>query len=411
MFADRQYRRGRAVCAKLCEVVRVLLGFWKSFSFRLTPAAVLGTIHAMALGSTINRPHRETQTLTNSLPRSWSKCQLPLGAGGVFQRPDFSRASRYRSMYRNVQRCNEFDRIILSDFSIAGSEETSRGEKAKSLVDESIRLSVAVDRWLDFYSGRWCAMSARNARSIMRRLVQSTGSRLLAANLEDGHIQDFWLSMKPNPGWAQYVGSYLASLCRWLQRRDVISRDLSTCWPVVPEHAQRVKVALTEADYLSLRAAAKRWQKTAIDILWWTGLRRANVLGLQWAWASPGLKTFEIPANEFKQGAAHIQVMPEALRRILLGIPQRGEYVLGIRRDPSALNDALKIAARRCGINPRIVYPHNWRASCCMRMREAGIPDVVVAQFMGWANTRTMQRYYVRPIPPDKLAEMVNAKL
>lgn len=227
-----------------------------------------------------------------------------------------------------------------------------------------------------------------------------------ASMVEDAFVRARNLST--GGSWANSCGQQVRAWCEWLQRRKLLDTDLSACWPVVPEEPQRKKVALTAEDYRLIRCRLRGWSRLGVDFFWWTGLRKANVLGLRWDRFAPDLSSVVIPKEEFKQGVEHRQLIPEPLRRELLAYPRSGDYVLGRRAAPS-IGKAIRKAAIKAGIDPEITYPHNWRASCCMRLREQGIPDIVVAKFMGWANCKTMEKYYQRPIPLDRIADSINS--
>jgi integrase len=307
---------------------------------------------------------------------------------------------------------------ILADNEVIPEVFPKRGELGDAmLLSEQVAVEVgSVGDFVERYSLFRAALGLRDntlvnqrysLRWALRPYWNSPVESINASLIEDAFLRARTLSTGGT--WANYVGQQVRLFIGWLLRREAISTDLSTCWPVVPEQYKRKKVALEETDYLALRSHSRMWVQLAIDILWYTGLRKGNILKMRWEWGSSDLQTFCIPQEEFKQGREHIQVIPEPLRQILLSIPRNGEYVLGRLYKGPSLNDALRAAAKRAGIDPEICYPHNFRASCCMRLREAGVPDAIVAQFMGWADTKIMNRYYVRPIPSTRLADSINS--
>jgi len=356
--------------------------------------------------TTVNQPRRTDPSPMKSLPGPCDVLQFETGAVGVLnsQRPDFSKASRYRSMLRDCLQ-------VLSDIpfitsTIARSEGIpQRGEKVESPLDESIRLSVAVDRWLAFHAGHWCEKSTKNARSIMARLLQSTGRGLLATRLEDGHIQDFWLTLKPGPGWAQYVGSYLASLCRWLQRRGVLRSDPSMAWPRIAydrRGAFRTVSHEEEAQLLQvLSRAMRRYMVLAIG----TGLRRGTIYSCIWGWVDSDW-VLNIPASALKNRRA-LSLPLSAKVRAALG--RRGSpdspLISGLPH-PDYANELLRNAAVLAGIDPKHLTTHQFRKTWVERCHEAGATREEVQLMQNWRTASVLLDAYWPRVATSRAREI-----
>ena len=247
------------------------------------------------------------------------------------------------------------------------------------------------------YSLRWALLG----------VWKSPMSEISASMVEDAFLRSRTLSSSGT--WTNCCGQQVRGFLRWLLRREAILRDLSACWPVVKEVIQRKRIAIRLEEYQMLRKVCDEWVRVSMDLFWYTGLRRENVLGLKWEWIPADCSCAVIPAEEFKQGREHRQIFPAPLVEILKNIPREGIYVLGCARTPSTLNRRLEYAAIRCGVDPKICYPHNWRATCATRLLAGGVEVVQVVQFMGYANADCIWKHYVRPLETKNLTDAVNA--
>jgi integrase len=129
-----------------------------------------------------------------------------------------------------------------------------------------------------------------------------------------------------------------------------------------------------------------------------TGLRNANLCGLQWSWEVPvpelARSVFVIPAEEFKSGRPHVAILNDAAWSIvetqrdkhpLWVFPFRGRRVRGMN------NNGWQRARRKAGLPG--VRVHDLRHTFATRLRAAGVAEEDRSALLGHA-VRTMPQLY-----------------
>ena len=282
---------------------------------------------------------------------------------------------------------------LTDTLSTRSDEISARGEKEVSPMDQGISLSVAVERWLVFSSGRWSAKTVLNVRSIMGRLMLTVGADLLAADLEDGHIQDLWVAMRPGPGWAHYVGAFLRGLCRWLQRRGILRVDPSMAWPNVAHDPVGVFRTVTREEeeriLPELSLPLRRYVVLGIG----TGLRRGTIFASRWAWVDPTW-TLNVPPAAMKNRRP-LSLPLSARVREALGIRGAPEdpLIQGLPH-PNDMNRRLRSAAVRAGMDPKNLSTHQLRKSWVERAHDTGATREEVQLMQGWASSSVLLDHY-----------------
>jgi integrase len=129
-----------------------------------------------------------------------------------------------------------------------------------------------------------------------------------------------------------------------------------------------------------------------------TGLRDANLCGLQWSWEVPipelVRSVFVIPAEEFKSGRPHVAILNDAAWSIIE--TQRGKHPLWVfpfrgRRVRGMNNNGWQRARRKAGLPD--VRIHDLRHTFATRLRAAGVAEEDRCALLGHA-LRTMPQLY-----------------
>jgi len=129
-----------------------------------------------------------------------------------------------------------------------------------------------------------------------------------------------------------------------------------------------------------------------------TGLRDANLCGLQWSWEVPipelARSVFVIPAEEFKSGRPHVAILNDAAWSIVQS--QRGkhtQWVFSYRGKPLKRmnNSAWKRVRRKAGLQD--VRVHDLRHTFATRLRAAGVAEEDHCALLGHA-VRAMPQLY-----------------
>jgi integrase len=135
-----------------------------------------------------------------------------------------------------------------------------------------------------------------------------------------------------------------------------------------------------------------------------TGLREANICGLQWGRVDLESRLAWIPADESKTGRA-LRVPLNGLAMSVLerrqGIHSLWCFTYQGRRVTRCNNSAFRKALAACNLDDVSFHSirHTWASWQVM----AGVPIQVVMELGGWTNMRTVLRY--AHLAPDYLAE------
>jgi integrase len=129
-----------------------------------------------------------------------------------------------------------------------------------------------------------------------------------------------------------------------------------------------------------------------------TGLRDANLCGLQWSWEVPvaeiGRSVFVVPAEAFKAKRPHVVILNDIAWSIIQ--TQRGRHAVWVfpyrgRRIARMNNSAWRQARREAGL--RQMRVHDLRHTYACRLRAAGVSAEDRAALLGHA-TQSMVGHY-----------------
>ncbi|MBE6457600.1 MAG: hypothetical protein E7011_02215 [Alphaproteobacteria bacterium] len=189
----------------------------------------------------------------------------------------------------------------------------------------------------------------------------------------------------------------------------ILSKVISTCkkkWGFVAPDVHPLEFKLREPDgriglvndddRQKIMDAAAPHLKLAMQIAYYTGLRKGNILSLRWdeidteRWSI----TKFIKDSNFKGGRAHTVFIPDALKSILQAIPHTCDYVIAIDGKPiKDLKTAWHAACRRAGIPHRKYTFHDVRHGSATAVVRTTNSLYAAQVFLGHKSPKMTQRY------------------
>jgi len=153
---------------------------------------------------------------------------------------------------------------------------------------------------------------------------------------------------------------------------------------------------VTKQEAAKLIDAAADYFKPFLVTAFNTGMRLQELLGLKWDminfWDTGG----EIELLYTKNGKKRDIPLNETMKKLLLEIERKSEYVfLGIRGEPlKSVRKPVATAIRRAGIETATF--HDFRHSWASWMSEAGVDPYTIMEIGGWSSLKILERYLHR---------------
>jgi integrase len=242
-----------------------------------------------------------------------------------------------------------------------------------------------------------------------------------------GMLEDFANERRRNgitPATVNKELRHIRSALRWALRRDYISRvpEFSSVFirveskqPVtIPEDDFITMVEALKKPKLELEKRPKDWWRVFLYVAYYLGLRRSEILGLTWDRVS--LDSHEVHISAITSKGRKDRVIPMApeltdvlreWRKLQGGTKAKGEVLpwpYDTYRDLYVDWHAIQAAA---GIPEGEHYlPKNCRSSCASELIAAGVPTVVVKDFLGHGSVTTTERYYINTKPALRSAAL-----
>lgn len=184
------------------------------------------------------------------------------------------------------------------------------------------------------------------------------------------------------PRTADYGAQVLSRVLSWSVKRGLIETNAMEGTETL-YRSNRADLIWTEEDLEKFAAHASPEVTKALRLACLTGLRRADLLALQW----PQISDTAIQLNTGKTGAFVTVPLLEETKQ-LLG-PRGTGYVLVSSRGTPWTGDGLQSliwrAKQAAGID---LHMHDARGTFCTRMRLAGFKLDEIADVMGWEPER-----------------------
>ena len=275
---------------------------------------------------------------------------------------------------------------------------------------------------------RWAPSTRGVATSILNRYtawLDARGVKLTAATRDDAET---WLAGQATGGGRDGTGlspaaqrnnwQTLRALHRWLHAEGEADSDPMRRVPG-PREVESPVVVITEAEYLAMAATCDRRRvlgrrdAAVLSLLWWSGLRRGEVVGLE-------LGALDLDQATLVVGSATFTTKTRRVRRIPLAtetVDLLERYLRSRGGDPgplflsqrdgrmtvSAVTEMLQRRAVAAGLGRR-VGAHEFRRAMAVRYKRRGGSDGNLMAIAGW-KSQTMVSRYVRMESEELAAE------
>lgn len=232
--------------------------------------------------------------------------------------------------------------------------------------------------------------------------------------------------------------SYVRGFFQWAYDEDLVTED-PTRKIRRPKHAAAICRRPTEDEIDAVYAAALSWEKPAILLMGWLGMRVSEVVACKWAHVDFLNGTLLIPQR--KGGVPQTLPLYDDVKHRLYELNQtlepgpddflfvaREKRISGGRDDEILTTDAqrsrhacyslVKRAAERAGVGPfltsagraRPLSPHLLRHGAASRMLRAEVPIDVVQFMLGHKQIATTKRY-LDELRVESVGDVLNRRL
>jgi len=220
------------------------------------------------------------------------------------------------------------------------------------------------------------------AASVLRRLVETEGSRRAADLTPDGVAA--WLSSVPT--WSRGT--------RWLAA-GVLRRTLGVAVRMPYPKARSLDCMPSREDHEALKGVAPPLVADALELLWLTGARPSEVCNLTAADIQDGLAVLARHKTA-RTGRPRVIVLPpravEIVRRLASDRPA-GRLLGGLTA--RKLSQWLRnVRRRKPGLIPQAVCLYGYRHAFATDALAAGVPDSIVAELLGHGSPALLQQHY-----------------
>lgn len=222
---------------------------------------------------------------------------------------------------------------------------------------------------------------------------------------------------------------HLRAALRWALRREYVNKlpDFSAVFVRVD---QKQPITIPEEDFLAMLKALqdpelvlqkrpRDWWRVFLYVAYYLGLRRSEILGL--AWDRVSFDTLEVHVSALTSKGRKDRVIPMApeLAQVLRewrasqGNDKSREEVLPWPYDTyRQLYLDWHAIQKAAGIPEDQHYvPKNCRSSCASGLIAAGVPTVVVKDFLGHGTVTTTEKFYINTKPAMRAAALARKVL
>lgn len=215
---------------------------------------------------------------------------------------------------------------------------------------------------------------------------------------------------------------HVRSAIRWAFRREYITK-LPDFAAVFVRVDQKQPITIPDEDFLAmlkalqdpklvLRKRDRGWWRMFLYVAYYLGLRRSEILGL--VWDSLSFDTLEVHVSPLTSKGRKDRVIPMApeLAQVLLEWKESQQPTKGKDEVLPWPYDSYRqlyldwhIIQKAAGIPDGQHYvPQNCRSSCDSGLIAAGVPTVVVKDFLGHGTVTTTEKFYINTKPALRAA-------
>lgn len=234
--------------------------------------------------------------------------------------------------------------------------------------------------------------SLKNDVSRMKPLLKAFGGKP-AASVSLADVERFKWDLQQKsllPATVKHHLDLLRAVYNRAMRLNKVQQNPMKGMKPVKINNSRVRY-LTDAEEARLFVALPKHLHPIVELALLTGLRRSNLLGLEWKNVDLVAGVYTIPISKSGE-ALRLPFHPRALE-ILAGLPKNGPYVFPKRngKPRRAIDSAFRKAVRRAAI-PNFKY-HDLRHTWASRLAMAGVDLVTIKELGGWKTLKMVLRY------------------
>jgi site-specific recombinase XerD len=192
----------------------------------------------------------------------------------------------------------------------------------------------------------------------------------------------------------------LATFLRWCVRRNLIFTNPADLVERFKLPKRAIPKFMTTDELSAFFAACDPWERRIFSILFLSGMRRGELVNLEWADVRFDLKVILIRAKENWRPKTDERVIPitPALERVLREehrVRRSPRFVCANRAGNQEIHllPKLKKICRKAGITPAAATLHALRHSFGSHLSMAGVPLANIADLMGHRDLATTQIY------------------
>ena len=264
-------------------------------------------------------------------------------------------------------------------------------------------------------NSRWAATTIARATwtyNDWARWLDGRHTKLVDADREDCEEYLEHRLTTVTPASVQVDWRMLKALYRWLYDEGEIDHNPMARIKAPRVHETPVRV-LDGADYRKLLAVCDRRREDGrrdeaiMSLMWWSGLRRGEVCGLDYDDIATDLSTVTVGSTTHVTKTRKMRTVPiagetaAALDRYLrkrgyepgpLFLSQHGDTHADRRLRPNSVQQLLRRRAHQAGLG-RSVGAHEFRRAWTIRARRAGVSDLAMMSIGGWKSPAMLGRY------------------
>jgi integrase len=297
-----------------------------------------------------------------------------------------------------------------------------------------------VDQWLPHAESRVRARTLRRYRELMQRHILPTLGRVKLAKLRPAHIQSMIDAMPTGPRTKVHAYRVCSASLRHAVKVNLINSNPAA--GATPPRPPRPSLTVPTADDVNrLIDASDGWLRASLVLAASTGMRRGEILGLQWRAVNLDRRTAEVNLALENLGSELRFVQPktdrsrrtvalpmgavtflrgvradQAERRLLLGSDWTATDLVVERGDGKPIHPDL-LSARFAGLAAKLgladVRLHDFRHFYASELLRRNVHPKVVSEGLGHSSTSfTMDTYsHLLPSMQEQAADAIEASL
>lgn len=294
-----------------------------------------------------------------------------------------------------------------------------RGELG--IIEDKVSVREFLTKYLDYCKTNKASSTFRTDNDRLKRisnfLALNNVQRLrgITPELMEDFKREILQNAKPRT-FNHYLELIKAMLNKAVEWHYLKANPLSECRPLKNKYAKQIRFLTAEEIDVILQNADPFMEKV-VKILLYTGMRRSELVYLQWDDLDFKNKLITVqskPEQGFHPKSYKPRTIPmnPDLEKVLLDLPQKGKYVLdsgdnGPLHNPNTYYVKLTKITRMLGI--RNVSLHTLRHTFASQLVMAGVDLRTVQEFLGHSTIAMTEQYsHLSPLHRHKAIEVLH---